>query len=281
MSYCRITKSLPLFIFPAILLFREVYLNECIPADHEISNMEQTREYRSIAIVGRKGVGKATIANKIVGIKAFPQDSPKVVVNESGSCEYVIQLIEINNSSDQVMDMLEDRLKGPGSRASNISTNYPGLNLLIFVCKEIAFTKKEKETFNNVYNNLSVEMKKKSCIIITHCEEIAIGNRKAYLEDFRKEHDLVIPQIYTVGFPDLKAKKADYREKYRRGIENDESTIRHLVNGMSQIVLPVAVFVKPTYNRTMTEPMIELTVGSRRRRCCKWLDELLNYFTLE
>lgn len=186
---------------------------------------------RSILIIGKVGVGKATIANKIVGYPAFPvRESMQGITRESEKMKtrevqgYSISIIDLTRQYDyQPQESFAAELRQVCEKP---------LHSILFVIQKGRLTQGEKFIFEHIINNCPKNAKAVSDLIITNCELEKDNARRKIKSDFETDSNIIaqfVQGIYTVGFPNTDRMKDGVRKMYDEVVENDMKRLHELI----------------------------------------------------
>jgi len=203
---------------------------------------------RNVLIIGKVGVGKKTIANKLLGKQVLEVGTHAVEtatraanswirVGERGNYRYKLTIVDTGGLFVNNQESLR--------RSRNIlrSVDKEGIGLLLFVIRSGGyFTMQDRKQFENIVKILQPSVANISALVITGCENLKVEKRREYVETF--ERDPVTTElaqfmkkgIVTVGFPDLSEQDEDLRLVYERKMKQDENNLRDLVENSGQLL---------------------------------------------
>jgi len=206
-------------------------------------------QIRNVLIIGKVGVGKKTIANKLCGREACKIETNTVetaarqartenVVGEHGNYRYKLTIVD---TGGLFLNNQESLLK-----IKNIlqQLDTEGIGLLIFVIRKGGyFTMQDREQFESVIRILQPSVANISALIITGCENLKEEKRREYIQTFKSDPatrelaQFMQKGIITVGFPDLTDQDEEFRDVYERKMKRDEENLRELVESCGRVLL--------------------------------------------
>ena len=220
---------------------------------------------RRIILLGKTGVGKATLANRITGTSKFkvhddlesitrnPVFSEAVQVESPDHVQYNVQLLDttglVNESGitkEQVARQIKTYCLEKGGE-DNV--------LVIFVVSYGRFTDEEWDIFRYVTKKLStVNLCVASVLAVTKCEDLSEEARDNLVLEIRHgaQTGPIVQNMYKgihpVGFPDVAKLKPELSGAYEEGMKRDEETLRQLLLDVEVLQQPdeVPCFVQPS-----------------------------------
>ena len=196
--------------------------------------MTTASKERNVVILGKVGSGKKTLGNHIVGKDIFPRGS-FVGSSNVGVC------FKARRRDDTLYNILtvdtEDSQTVYKNPLPSIRQNLERIHLIIFVIANGRYTDESHRSLMQTIKSICPERAKPfSALVITHCEGITDVERKRIVADFETDRRSskvtasIGKGIHTVGFPDLSRLAPNLRGIYQSGIEENEKTIRQLVD---------------------------------------------------
>lgn len=232
---------------------------------HPDGKDQDSWEERRILIIGKRGSGKATIANHICGANLFEVSrsvdgltrTDKVhpsVCSGHASVErhqlYIIKLVDtIGPSYKPRHQLIIDAIK-------DFLTTFPdGIHLILFVFKNARFTREDRDPMDFLLRKFGQEIAPISALVVTCCEGLEESSRQELCDDFRTGDSTkeVVERmgigVHSVGFPNLDIVKAELKQTYEIGMKADENMLRNLVADCQHKKLPLYEFQKLYHNR--------------------------------
>ena len=204
---------------------------------------DKSLQKRTIVILGKPGVGKATIANEILGERKLPVSTTvggmtralnPVQIAEKRDTDkgysYKIYVIDVDSTSTSAA--VREDLK-----------ECDGVNLVLLVFKSGRFTNEEKELFHTILDSIP-KAAEISGLVVTTCEDLSEHARRNLVEDFKSnKHTASIASklqkgILTVGFPNLEAVRPELKDVYSEDVENDRDKLHTLIQEDCRLLLP-------------------------------------------
>lgn len=199
----------------------------------------------NIVVLGVTGVGKSTVANKILRHNAFHVDPNKVTcVTKTVSCgERVIVGPESVMYSVKVVDTVgfSDPRRDPDEILKEIQTFFrekvvEGVSLVLFIVKGRRFTREVIDTIDRIKDHFK-EISPMSALVITHCESLTDQARERFIKEFEADKDKDIADVCSfmqkgivmVGFPDLSEFKETLRPTFQQSMEADVKALHQLI----------------------------------------------------
>lgn len=227
-------------------------------AEFSHSGNRTNLDSRTVLIVGKTGVGKATIANKILGGECFQVSAsvesvtksadirvyPPGLVKSDREYNYAFKLIDTVGVSyklnqDQINAAIE----------SFIQSRPHGIHLILFVFKNGRFTREDQAAFNFFITcKFAKEISLISALVITCCEGLDDTARQQIKCDLMSDPstskiaEFMQKKIYTVGFPNTDVVKPELRMIYEESIKADKSTLKNLLANCKQPHLSLETF---------------------------------------
>lgn len=219
---------------------------------------QDTLEERRVLIIGKRGSGKATIANHIVGMNIFEVSKSVEGLTRTNKRHryryhrtqikqsYCIQLVDTIGLSDkprhqEMVDVIKEFLT---------KHCQDGIHLVLFVFKNARFTREDREPINFLLDTFGQEISPISALVVTCCEGLEESSRQELCDDFRTGDSTrqVVQRmgmgVCSVGFPNLDTVKAELIETYEAGMKADEKMLRNLVANCKHKKLPLDKFGK-------------------------------------
>lgn len=198
---------------------------------------------KSIVIIGRKGSGKSTIANQLLGHNISSSEKQPV-----SNCEQQIYWTSKNDFEVCILNEAHASTNGYLSSFQKLWSTSSGENydfyrrnlpeyvsLIIFVFKYGRFTGEEKTAIEQVMNCFDDRVKSISALVITYCEDLTPVARKAVESNFRSNSEtqyiasFMEKGIHCVGFPDVTKTKQEFVHVYSADIANCQKILQELV----------------------------------------------------
>ena len=200
-------------------------------------------EERNVIVMGKVGTGKSTVINNIVGKEIFEaRFSYSRVTREIGQIAGKLELEEaayMTNFIDTIgladdagtVSLSSDNFRNPDIMVKindAIKCRFKnGVSLVIVVLNMQSYTKDDKDMFKALQNNFKPLFWKLAVLVFTHCDGMDENAVKKRIECFREDEETkdiaakFEDRIITVGFPPIKAMKADLKESYKTDIKRD------------------------------------------------------------
>ena len=202
-------------------------------------------------LLGRGGVGKSLVANKILGISdkdgghegdrsghhGLKHASRNTVMMRITSVLYELTVIDTHEIWDrQKSKLLTTPLK------EYFKKEFPAnVNLILFIDRRDRFFGDERKSFfdcimQDVHNQATSDI---SALVITHCDDLDDEARKATVDRLKRNPksscvvDFMKKGIYTVGYRDVTNKDPPLREQYKKLMEEDTDCLRRLISASS------------------------------------------------
>ena len=221
---------------------------------------------RNVVILGKVGSGKKTLGNHIVGKDIFRRGS-SVGTADVGACckerkrgDILYHILTVDTEG------FETAYKSP---LPPIRENFETIHLIIFVIANGRYTDESHKSLIQTIESIRPERAKPfSALVITHCEGITDVERKGIVAEFKTDHRssqvaaFFEKGIHTVGFPDLSRLAPNLRAVYQSGIEENEETIRKLVDECDQPL--TTANLQQSRQRSHKQP-------GQHRKCCNIL----------
>ena len=200
-------------------------------------------EKRNVIVIGRTGVGKSTLINKIVGkdilearydfvsvTKDISQISGRLKI---GAIEYDISFIDTRGVNDEKapddptnFQIIFDIKKAVNSRLSS------GVNLILITLKLGDVRPADKRMFRLLQTNFKPTFWKLAYLVFTHCDllnEQAIEIRKQQFKANNEIAQKFEDRILTVGFPNEKELKEEFKESVAGPMESDVAKLHNVI----------------------------------------------------
>lgn len=212
----------------------------------------------NVAIFGKTGAGKSTVANAIAGADRF-----KVKTSVSSATEgskYCISSYkdDVNGHvyNVKIVDTvgLFDTGKKTNKQIINEMKTFfcrhvpEGISLILFVFREGRFTPEERETFQLIIDNFAQDISDISALIVIGCDSKGSKARDGVIKEFetndvtRDIAALMKEGIYPVGFPPMEEIDEDMVENMTKKIETDKKTVIDLVKKNHELRLAEEMF---------------------------------------
>jgi hypothetical protein len=227
---------------------------------------------RTILILGKVGMGKATIANKIAGTTVFPVCSPvSAMLREPGQrekgCFQTGVYTKWSNDSESDSATIEltfllfdtrssDKNQMIFKRTCEEELTVRGVNLIMFVLNEKTLTQEDTDLMDDILEHLQKEkVAESSVLVLTGCEQLGKRERneyhkKLYESNLTKNIANFVNQELIVGFPDEKTKPL-LMQQYKEAIEEDTQSLRKLVKSCYTAIPVHAMFKKKNWLRSL------------------------------
>jgi hypothetical protein len=217
------------------------------PSCHASADVTVTRT-RTIVILGKVGMGKATIANKIAGTTVFPVLSPvESMVREPGQREKgcfqpsvpttkLYRDSKLINLRFMLFDTRSsDKNQTLFRRECEENLADKGVNLIMFVLNEKTLTHEDTDLMDDVVKHLQKEkVAGSSVLVLTGCEQLGKEARQEYhkkLHESKLTKNIAnfVSQELLVGFPDEMTTSPLFMQQYQEAVEEDTQNLRDLV----------------------------------------------------
>lgn len=215
--------------------------------------------YRGVVIIGKAGVGKATIANAIIGEEIFEVLNPvKSMTREAKS---VAKSTTVGRY--QYRFLLYDTVAQHKSAVQNEPTVRSffsklekefikdGFGLLVFVLRYGQESEIECDVFRRIIGRLKKNASECCALVVTGCEFLSTSAKASYLEKLCK-NEMTSPvatfmekdRILLVSLPDMDEFEADMQEIYSTKKEISRNDLRALVHSPEarRLQFPVELF---------------------------------------
>ena len=174
--------------------------------------MASALQEKVVLLVGRAGVGKSSIGNRILGRERFVINGS--LYDDSQSTHgFGLVLHAAAKFHLHVFDSIgfekSNRSKATKELKQYILDKGRPIHLVLFVFKKGRYTHEEKETFEHIKTLLGPQVSAISGLIITHCEFDSDAARTKLIEDMRSNEltkeitNYTKKGIFTVGFPQV------------------------------------------------------------------------------
>jgi predicted GTPase len=210
-------------------------------------------EERIVAVLGKSGAGKSSLANKILKVdgdlgfvvgealdsvtqrishtktiydhsfKHFPSESVRIAMTVIDT----VGLFDAKKHNQAVMQKTRDYFR----------SEFPlGINVVLFVFRKGRFTDEEKEVFRMIRRYCYDSVSEMAALVITGCEDLDDEGREAYVKDFKENHrtkeiaDFMKKGIFTVGFPKTKGMPPPLQEYYKELAEKDVDKLIQVIH---------------------------------------------------
>ena len=214
---------------------------------------------RSIVIIGKKGAGKSTIANRLSQTSNFPVGC---ILSRKESWTWNDTVTSPDGTS-LVFYMIE-RIPPELSQKQPASIPPPKndislpdqISLVIFVFKYGCFTREEKYFFERIMGSSKDDLRSISALVITGCDDLSEETKKTYIQDFKQDAEtkaiasFMQKGIHCVSLPDITKIRAELVQVYQKDIEQSEIEMKALLDSSSQ-AHPLGSLIKENSN---TEP---------------------------
>ena len=201
-----------------------------------------------IVILGKVGVGKATLANHIVGrpeftvgrsVDGFTRDVGQVRTSEGTTTSGIRYEIKIFDVLGQFQKKEKDKYIEGLQEAFQSSD----VNIILFVVQKGRLITEESKTLEKLAhycpNNLLA-------LVITGCEGLSEAAREEIREDVRTDDrsskfaQKMGKGLYPVGFPNLDNISQHLIQEYKEEMAEDERELQKLIrNSSSRSIVPV------------------------------------------
>ena len=199
----------------------------------------------NILIFGAVGVGKATVANVIIGESKKEQHFPVRDPKKSGTTRTAAttsKKIPTNERTLMItlMDIAGEEEQGQSfnHRLNSLFRNTREVHLILMVFRSETFETRVRKRFEKVISYLeSQQLSSITALIVTCCEQKNTEGREQYKRELsespehRKIVDFAEKKIYTVGFPPKESTKEEAWTIFQEQIDNDRRQLQSLVDG--------------------------------------------------
>ena len=201
----------------------------------------ETPDKRTILILGKVGVGKATIANHIMEKEVFEVKGPVESVTRPPNQLRFHELPVRKYTAIKVF--IIDTIAQSEKKSHEYGSVYESIkipekvNLILFVIQKGFpwLTKGERDQLHN-FMMQNAKLSKISALIITFCEVLDQAAREEVVTDFRKDKcvqeiaDFMKKGILAVGFPNPKTMDETMYQLLLENIREDEKKLYELVD---------------------------------------------------
>ena len=201
--------------------------------------------YRNFIVLGKTGVGKSTVANKILEVHdkkdPFEVSKDKVLSGVTKTLSSAMTMLEVSDGYCYVVQGVDTvGLFDNESNDDDIEKvkrfcieQMTGLNLVIFVFRLGCWTGEEKNAFDILTKKFANHELSNICaLVITGCDGMTESKREAIKKEFTENDDIkkfMKKGIYTVGFPNRSNLEPAVYEAYKTAQEKDQEILRNLV----------------------------------------------------
>jgi hypothetical protein len=210
------------------------------PEQHQLSadsSNDNIIPNRNILLLGKVGMGKRSVANRIAGETVFQILPPNKAMAREPTAEHS----ECRSKSGYYFLLFDTREKNTMRELVNACTHDPemreGVTLIIFTVNDSTGTHEDTERLEEVVKSIirgPRDNRVKVYLVITGCEQK--GEReKIELCSAMKESPLTkniaqfVDEIIPVGFPSEESIEPEFMEIYRPGIEESEKQLQAYV----------------------------------------------------
>ena len=203
----------------------------------------------NVLLIGKTGVGKTTIINRLVKKYHFEEkwstDSVtkyiqfvSAVIESNGetyNCRFIDTLgfLDANNENNQNLDD-EKVILEMQKAMKKYTVDTKTINLVLYVIKKGRFDESDKRIFSLFKKSFTDKIKNVTTLVVTHCELMKDEQREKWVdEEIRtKESDFAnffMSKIYTVGFPDLRDQEEEAYTLYKDKADEDAKKLEDLI----------------------------------------------------
>ena len=201
----------------------------------------ETPDERTILVLGKVGVGKATLANHIMEKKVFPVKGPVESVTRLPSQQRFHELKSVRKYTTikvYIIDTIAQSEKKNRYEAIKLTEK---VNLILFVIQRGSpwLTKGERDQLHE-FMKQNGQLSKISALIITFCEVLDQAAREEVVADFRRDKyveeiaKFMEKGIFTVGFPNPTAMDETTYQLLLENIREDEKKLYELIDTCNQ-----------------------------------------------
>lgn len=211
---------------------------------------------RNIAVLGKTGAGKSTVANKILegnleGAANFRVSHSVISSVTEGTTastalldttngKYLVQVVDTQGLFDTRQEIPNDKIMREIKKFSKDKIP-EGFSLILFVFKHGRWTDEEQRTLDYIVSHFEREISAISALIITGCESFTDEEKKRIVDEFRHAQPQIAnfmqKGIHTIGFPDISTLKSPFRETSPADQIIDQERIRNLVYSCHEMKL--------------------------------------------
>ena len=210
---------------------------------------------RCVLLLGKRGAGKSTVANHLVGHDPLSPDEPPFrVSNEvlaSVTLEVQDKTVEFMWENDLYRVTVVDTFglfdaAIEGNLIFDKSVQYirkKRIDLILFVFKKGRLTSEEKDVFSFILAKFREkhvarcpkDISPISALVVTGCEHDSTATREKLVQKFKADPSTreVASQmgmgIYPVGFPDVRQVIPVLQHACKKGMVQDRDTLRELI----------------------------------------------------
>jgi hypothetical protein len=195
--------------------------------------------HRNILLLGKVGMGKKTIANRIAGETVFQILPPNKAMAREPTAEHS----KSRSKSGFYFLLFDTREKNTTRELVNACTRDPqmreGVTLIILTVNNSTGTHEDTDRLEEVIKNIIIpgpgDSRVSIYLVITGCEQKGKREKTELCAAMKKSpltRDIAqfVDEIIPVGFPSEESTEPEFMEIYRPGIEESERLLQAHVN---------------------------------------------------
>lgn len=224
--------------------------------DRELTEITQNTFLRPTVLLGRAGVGKATLANVITGEETFTTLESVESMRREAKCQIATKTIDgysyhflLYDTVAQQRPTVYDAQTMRCFKTALETQFKAGVGLLIFVLRHGQESDMEIDVFRFIIDSLQSSVSECSVLVVTGCETLSTEAKEAYKSklyesDVTKHVAAFVPKdnIFLVSLPDIEKIDDELKENYCKKKYTSQNELCALVQTPRILWFPLELF---------------------------------------